>query len=58
MVFESPCPHQGAAQGALISEKPPTENVERFLFMLRLRFKIKGEYFGRYADLEISKAHN
>jgi hypothetical protein len=30
MLFESPCPHQGAAQGASVSLKPPTNHVEQF----------------------------
>ena len=35
MIFESPCPHQGAAQGASVFLKPPTHAVEWFLFLLR-----------------------
>ncbi len=55
MIFESSCP-QGATQGAQISEKPPTHDVERFLSMLRFDSKDKVNALGCYVELEASKS--
>jgi hypothetical protein len=40
--------------GASISQKPPTDKVERFLFMLRFDSKGKVNALGSYVDTEAS----
>jgi hypothetical protein len=41
--------------GAQISGKPPTDNVERFLYMLRFDLREKVETLGLYVDPDASK---
>jgi hypothetical protein len=41
--------------GASVSKKPPTDHVERFLFMLRLDSSGKVNDLGRYAELKAIK---
>jgi hypothetical protein len=41
--------------GALVSQKPPTDNVERFLSILRFDSRGKVNALGRNADLEMRK---
>ena len=41
--------------GASISQKPPTDNVERFLSMLKFDSREKMNALGRYVDPEASK---
>lgn len=42
-------------EAASISQKPPTDNVERFLSLLRLESRGNGECFGCLVNLEVSK---
>jgi hypothetical protein len=44
--------------GASVSQRPPTDNVERFLSMLRFNSREKVNALGHYADLEVSKIDN
>ena len=57
--FSTPGNGKGSSEhvplGASISQKPPTENVERFLSMLRFDSREKVNALGRYANLEMSK---
>jgi hypothetical protein len=41
--------------GASVCQRPPTENVERFLSMLRFDSREKVNALGRYADPETIK---
>jgi len=50
MLSEPPCPHRGAAQGASICQKPPIDDVERFLFMSGFDSREKVNALGCYAD--------
>ena len=43
------------SEGASISQKPPTDDVERFLSMLRFDSRGKVNALGRYADVATSK---
>ena len=44
--------------GASVSQKPPTQDVERFLSMLRFDSREKLNTLGRYTDLKMSKTDN
>jgi hypothetical protein len=41
--------------GASVSQRPPTDNVQRFLSMLRFDSREKANASGRYADAETDK---
>ena len=41
--------------GAQVSDKPPTDDVERFLSLVRFDSRGKVNALGCYADLEINK---
>jgi hypothetical protein len=42
-------------EGASNFQKPPTDNVERFLSVLRFDSKGKSEYFGHFTGPEVNK---
>jgi hypothetical protein len=44
--------------GASVFQKPPTDDVEWFLSMLRFDSREKVEALGRKPDLEMSKTDN
>ena len=44
--------------GASVSQRPPTDNVERFLSKLKFDSRGKVNALGRYADPEVSKTDN
>jgi hypothetical protein len=44
--------------GASIFQKPPTDDVERFLSLLRFDSREKVNTLGRYADLAATKTDN
>jgi hypothetical protein len=44
--------------GASVSQRPATQDVERFLFLPRFDSREKVNALGRYADLEMSKTDN
>jgi hypothetical protein len=54
-----PCFREGGSEqvliGAQISKKPPTDHVDRFLFMLRFDSREKVNALGRYVDPKVSK---
>jgi hypothetical protein len=41
--------------GASVCQRPPTDHVERFLFMLRFESREKTNALGRNEDAEASK---